>query len=170
MDDNQVGEAIDAVLAAVQQAFTLQGDGDYEAAAEFIGVLMLTDFGNQAVAVDMLLSLGALALRRQITHSRFPSRHVELSVLLARLDAEGNIPWDVGLQMLGDVIVWAASTAGGVRPPLQPLLDQYRDESLVAAAWIASATSLRWASDTTMTPAPIVASDVLGEFADRLQQ
>jgi hypothetical protein len=111
------------------------------------GPLAGAESGAHAVIISWMLDLAGLALRQQVT--RPSPRFFELSSILARLSAGGTMGPDANLEALGAVFTHVAAIAGGVRPPLQPLLDAYWDDGLFRLAGLAITFGLTSLVDLT---------------------
>lgn len=123
-----------------------------------------TDFGYEAAAVAMVLDLAALCWKEHAV--TYPNEHFELAALLAKLAAGNRMNDGSELDAVGDLIVQAASTAGGVRPMLQPLFNKWRGElPLFPLAWLTLTTALNLLCRDTLPP-----TDTINRIADRARR
>jgi hypothetical protein len=106
-----------------------------------------SESGTYAVIVSWMLDLAGLALRLQV--SRPSPMFFELPAILARLSADGTVDPQTDLEGLGAVFTYAAALAGGIRPPIQPLLDAYWNANLFQFAGLAVTFALTSLVDLT---------------------
>ena len=104
--------------------------------------LMLRDavaeLGPTEVA-DGLLDTAAVALRLMVAET---DEALPLDELIERLTVDGAVPGDSG-DLLAHMLTHAAATAGGVRPTVQPTIDQIGPERVLSGAWLATLATIR---------------------------
>lgn len=96
------------------------------------------ELGPEAVARG-LLDGAAVALRRMVAET---DDVLDQDELLRRLAFDGAVPED-NVEVLGKTLGMAAATAGGVRPPFGPLLDDLGPERALFGAWLGALTVIR---------------------------
>jgi hypothetical protein len=79
-----------------------------------------------------LLDSAAVALRRMVAETDEAYEQVEL---LDQLALDGAVPAD-NLDILARMLTLAASTAGGVRPPVEAILAELGPERALFGAWL----------------------------------
>jgi hypothetical protein len=79
-----------------------------------------------------LLDSAAVALRRLVAETDEAYEQIEL---LDQLALDGAVPAD-NLEILARMLTLAASTAGGVRPPVQDILAELGPERALFGAWL----------------------------------
>lgn len=144
----------------VRQALEAQVQRGSRAAAPILDQLR-EDSGAVALAVAMMLDLAGLSLRRQVRTPR--PRFFELPAILARLVSEGSIATGA-IEVMTDMLTYAAAVAGGIRPALQPLLDRYFRVHVLDAAWLTLNTALRATADVTFTPEAALLRCILDDY------
>lgn len=86
-----------------------------------------------------LLDAAAVALRRMVAETDEALDQVEL---LDRLALDGAVPAD-NIDLLARMITVAASTAGGVRPPVEGLVAELGPERALFGAWLTTLSVIR---------------------------
>jgi hypothetical protein len=86
-----------------------------------------------------LLDSAAVALRRMVAETDEAYDQVEL---LDRLALDGAVPAE-NLDILARMLTLAASTAGGVRPPVDGLVAELGPERALFGAWLATLSVIR---------------------------
>lgn len=98
----------------------------------------VSDLGPTEVA-DGLLDTAAVALRLMVAET---DEALPLDELIERLTVDGAVPGD-SADLLAHMLTHAAATAGGVRPTLQPTIDQIGPERALSGAWLATLATIR---------------------------
>lgn len=96
------------------------------------------DNGPEAVAGG-LIDAAAVALRRMVDET---DEAYDREELLERLAVDGAVPSD-SLDVLGLMLTTAASTAGGIRPPVDTLVEQLGPERALFGAWLTALATIR---------------------------
>ena len=86
-----------------------------------------------------LLDAASVALRRMVAET---DETFDRAELVAQLALDGAVP-EENLELLGELLTFAAATAGGVRPPVEVLLATYGLERLVFGAWLTVLTTIK---------------------------
>ena len=94
--------------------------------------------GHDDVA-GALLDAASVALRHMVAET---DETFGRSDLLARLALDGAVP-DENLELLGELLTHAAATAGGVRPPVEPLTATLGVERLIFGSWLTLLTTVK---------------------------
>jgi hypothetical protein len=92
-----------------------------------------------AVVASGLLDAAAIALRRMVADT---DEALHRADLLARLALDGAVP-EEHIELLGEMLTAAAATAGGIRPPIEPLLATHGAERTLFGAWLATLTAVK---------------------------
>jgi len=131
---------------------------DPEAAAGVVGS-GVQEHGAAQVS-QVLLEATAVALRRmvEITDEAF-----DAADLLAKLALDGAVP-EHRLELLTEVLVAAAATAGGIRPSIDAMHQRLGDQDLVFGAWLGTLTGLRVVAMATESTEAEVVEDVVAAF------
>lgn len=98
----------------------------------------VSEHGPEAVAGG-LLDAAAIALRRMVAETDEAYDHDEL---LERLAFDGAVPSD-SVEVLGRMLLLAAATAGGVRPSVDPAVEELGAERALFGAWLAALATVR---------------------------
>ena len=98
----------------------------------------VADLGPEAVTGG-LLDAAAVALRRYVAETDEAYEQVEL---LDRLALDGAVPAD-SIDILARMLTLAASTAGGVRPPVEGLVAELGAEQALFGAWLTTLAVIR---------------------------
>lgn len=96
------------------------------------------DLGPEVIA-SALLDAAAVALRRMVAET---DAALDRAELMARLALDGAVP-EEHIELLGDLLTIAASTAGGIRPPIEPFLTTIGPQQLLFGAWLATLTAVK---------------------------
>jgi hypothetical protein len=104
-----------------------------------------------------LLDSAAVALRRMVSETEEAYDQVEL---LDRLTVDGAVPAD-NIDILARMLTLAASTAGGVRPPVEGLVAELGAERALFGAWLATLSVIRVVSITLERTEVEIAEDIL---------
>src|ERR687898_1339279 len=96
------------------------------------------ELGPEAVAGG-LLDGAAVALRRMVAET---DEAFDLDELLERLAVDGAVAPD-SLDTLGHMLTMAAATAGGVRPSVDPVVEQLGAERALFGAWLTLLATIR---------------------------
>ncbi|HEV7758557.1 MAG TPA: hypothetical protein VGO78_06195 [Acidimicrobiales bacterium] len=86
-----------------------------------------------------LLDTAAVALRLMVAET---DEALPLDELIERLTVDGAVPGD-SADLLAHMLTHAAATAGGVRPTVQPTIDQIGPERVLSGAWLATLAAIR---------------------------
>jgi hypothetical protein len=98
----------------------------------------VADAGPEAVGAA-LLDAAAVALRRMVIET---DEAFEQDELLDRLAFDGAVPTD-SIDVLRRMLALAAATAGGVRPPIDPVVAELGPERALFGAWLTALTAIR---------------------------
>jgi len=98
----------------------------------------VADLGPEEVTGG-LLDAAAVALRRYVAETDEAYEQVEL---LDRLALDGAVPAD-SIDILARMLTLAASTAGGVRPPVEGLVAELGPEQALFGAWLTTLAVIR---------------------------
>jgi hypothetical protein len=98
----------------------------------------VADLGPEEVTGG-LLDAAAVALRRYVAETDEAYEQVEL---LDRLALDGAVPAD-SIDILARMLTLAASTAGGVRPPVEGLVAELGAEQALFGAWLTTLAVIR---------------------------
>jgi hypothetical protein len=98
----------------------------------------VADLGPEEVTGG-LLDAAAVALRRFVAETDEAYEQVEL---LDRLALDGAVPAD-SIDILARMLTLAASTAGGVRPPIEGLVAELGAERALFGAWLTTLAVIR---------------------------
>lgn len=122
----------------IQEALELQIiEGDGEAAARSLQAAIME---HTAVTVgDVLLDLGAIALRRMVLET---DEALVAPDLLSRLALDGAVPED-RIELLTDTMTMAAACAGGIRPSVEALITRIGVEDAMFGLWLGLLTIVR---------------------------
>ena len=86
-----------------------------------------------------LLDAAAVALRRMVAETDEAFEQVEL---LDRLALDGAVPAD-NIDLLARMLTMSASTAGGVRPPIEGIVAELGAERALFGAWLTVLSVIR---------------------------
>ena len=140
----------------LREALELQVlETEAEQAATVIGK-GVAEHGAVPVA-GILLDAGALAFRRMVA---LTDEALDLAELLSQLALDGAIP-DHRIELLQEILTTAAATAGGIRPPVEALLQRLGDQDLLFGAWLGLLTTLRVVSISIEATEAEVVEDIL---------
>jgi hypothetical protein len=117
----------------------------------------VAEHGAEAVAGG-LLDAAAIALRRMVAETDEAYDHAEL---LERLALDGAVS-EGNLDVLGRMLTLAAATAGGVRPPVDPVVADLGAERALFGAWLAALTTIRIVAISLERTEADVTEEVLG--------
>lgn len=141
----------------VREALELQLlDQSPEEAATALGTALQRDVTPAALATG-LLDHAAVALRIMVAGT---DTALDLPELLARMALDGAVP-EHRLDLLGETLTLAAATAGGLRPPVEPLLSRIGPENLLFGAWLAVLTAFKIVSLELERTEPDLLEEVL---------
>jgi len=98
----------------------------------------VTEVGAEEVTAGLLDS-AAVALRRLVAETDEAYDQVEL---LDRLALDGAVPAD-NIDLLARMLTLAASTAGGVRPPVEGVVAELGPERALFGAWLTTLAVIR---------------------------
>jgi hypothetical protein len=98
----------------------------------------VAELGAEEVAGG-LLDGAAVALRRMVAETDEAYDQVEL---LDRLALDGAVPAD-NIDILARMLTLAASTAGGVRPPIEGVVAELGAERTLFGAWLTTLSVIR---------------------------
>jgi hypothetical protein len=104
-----------------------------------------------------LLDSASVALRRMVSETEEAYDQVEL---LDRLALDGAVPAD-NIDILARMLTLAASTAGGVRPPVEGVVAELGAERALFGAWLTTLSVIRVVSITLERTEAEIAEDVL---------
>jgi hypothetical protein len=116
--------------------------------------------GPEAVAGG-LVDAAAIALRRMVAET---DEAYDQEELLERLAFDGAVPAD-SIDILGQFLGLAASTAGGLRPPVDPVVAEVGAERSLFGAWLATLTAIRVVAISLERTEADVADDVVTALA-----
>jgi hypothetical protein len=98
----------------------------------------VSELGAEDVTAGLLDS-AAVALRRMVAETEEAYEQVEL---LDRLALDGAVPAD-NIDILARMLTLAASTAGGVRPPIDGVVAELGAERALFGAWLTTLAVIR---------------------------
>lgn len=104
-----------------------------------------------------LLDSAAVALRRMVAETDEAYDQVEL---LDRLALDGAVPAD-NIDILARMLTLAASTAGGVRPPIEGVVAELGAERALFGAWLTALAVIRVVSLSLERTEVEIAEDVV---------
>jgi hypothetical protein len=104
-----------------------------------------------------LLDSAAVALRLMVSETEEAYDQVEL---LDRLALDGAVPAD-NIDILARMLTLAASTAGGVRPPVDGVVAELGAERALFGAWLATLSVIRVVSITLERTEAEIAEDIV---------
>jgi type III secretion system FlhB-like substrate exporter len=140
----------------VQEALERQVlDHEPEKAAAVIG-RAVTAHGAVSVA-GALIDAAAVALRRMVAAV---DEAYDQAELLSQLALDGAVP-EHRLELLAEMLTTSASTAGGIRPPVDALGQRLGDQDLLFGAWLSLITTLRIVSITLEQTEAELVEDVI---------
>lgn len=143
----------------LREALELQVlETEAEQAATTIGK-GVAEHGAVATA-GILLDAAAIAFRRMVA---LTDEAFDLAELLSQLALDGAVP-EHRLELLQVILTASAATAGGIRPPVDALLNQLGDQDLLFGAWLGLLTALRVASIALEATEAELLEDVLLGF------
>jgi hypothetical protein len=116
----------------------------------------VADMGAEEV-VGGLLDSAAVALRRMVAETDEAYDQVEL---LDRLALDGAVPAD-NIDILARMLTLAASTAGGVRPPVEGIVAELGAERALFGAWLTTLATIRVVSLSLERTEVEIAEDVV---------
>jgi hypothetical protein len=116
----------------------------------------VADLGAEEV-IGGLLDSAAVALRRMVAETDEAYDQVEL---LDRLALDGAVPAD-NIDILARMLTLAASTAGGVRPPVEGIVAELGAERTLFGAWLTTLATIRVVSLSLERTEVEIAEDVL---------
>jgi hypothetical protein len=108
-----------------------------------------------------LLDAAAVALRRMVADTDEVLDQVEL---LDRLALDGAVPAD-NIDILARMLTLAASTAGGVRPPVEGVVAELGAERALFGAWLTTLSVIRVVAISLERTEADVAEEVLAAVA-----
>jgi hypothetical protein len=108
-----------------------------------------------------LLDAAAVALRRMVADTDEVLDQVEL---LDRLALDGAVPAD-NIDILARMLTLAASTAGGVRPPVEGVVAELGSERALFGAWLTTLSVIRVVAISLERTEADVAEEVLAAVA-----
>jgi hypothetical protein len=109
------------------------------------------------LVVGGLIDAAALALRRMVADT---DETLDRSEVLAQLAVTGAVP-EEHLELLGELLTAIAATAGGLRPPIEPLLAGLGAERLLFGAWLATLATIKVVSLSLERTEADVADEIL---------
>lgn len=115
------------------------------------------DLGTVAVA-DGLLDAAAVALRRRVAET---DEALSLDELIDRLTLDGAVPSD-SAELLRQMLMMAAATAGGLRPTLEHLADQIGTERVLSGGWLTALAAVRVVALSLERTEADVVDEILG--------
>jgi hypothetical protein len=116
----------------------------------------VTELGAEDVTAGLLDS-AAVALRRMVAETEEAYEQVEL---LDRLALDGAVPAD-NIDILARMLTLAASTAGGVRPPIDGVVAELGAERALFGAWLTTLAVIRVVSLSLERTEAEIAEEVL---------
>jgi hypothetical protein len=123
---------------ALREALEIQVIEHEPARAALVLRNAVADLGVEEVTAG-LLDASAVALRRYVTETDEAYEQVEL---LDRLALDGAVPAD-SIDILARMLTLAASTAGGVRPPIEGVIAELGPERALVGAWLTMLAVIR---------------------------
>jgi hypothetical protein len=123
---------------ALREALEIQVIEHEPAQAALVLRNAVADLGPEEVTGG-LLDAAAVALRRYVAETDEAYEQVEL---LDRLALDGAVPAD-SIDILARMLTLAASTAGGVRPPVEGLVAELGAEQALFGAWLTTLAVIR---------------------------
>jgi hypothetical protein len=140
----------------IREALEIQVlETDPERAASVIGK-GVQDEGAEPVA-NALLDAAAIALRRMVAGT---DEAYDQASLLAQLALDGAVP-EHRLELLAETLTAAASTAGGIRPPIDALSQRLGQQDLLFGAWLALLTVVKIVSISIEETEAMVVEDIV---------
>jgi hypothetical protein len=115
------------------------------------------EHGANTVA-DSLLDAAAVALRRRVAET---GEALLLDELIDRLTLDGAVPSD-SAELLRQMLMMAAATAGGLRPTLEQLADQIGTELVLSGAWLTTLAAIRVVALSLERTEADVVDEILG--------
>ncbi|HEX6167281.1 MAG TPA: hypothetical protein VFZ30_10865 [Acidimicrobiales bacterium] len=116
----------------------------------------VADLGAEEV-IGGLLDSAAVALRRMVAETDEAYDQVEL---LDRLALDGAVPAD-NIDILARMLMLAAATAGGVRPPVEGIVAELGAERTLFGAWLTTLATIRVVSLSLERTEVEIAEEVL---------
>jgi hypothetical protein len=116
----------------------------------------VAELGAEEVTAGLLDS-AAVALRRMVSETDEAYDQVEL---LDRLALDGAVPAD-NIDILARMLTLAASTAGGVRPPVDGLVVELGPERALFGAWLTALATIRVVSLSLEVTEADIAEDIV---------
>lgn len=116
----------------------------------------VAELGAEDVTAGLLDS-AAVALRRMVAETEEAYEQVEL---LDRLALDGAVPAD-NIDILARMLTLAASTAGGVRPPIDGVVAELGAERALFGAWLTTLAVIRVVSLSLERTEAEIAEEVL---------
>jgi hypothetical protein len=116
----------------------------------------VADLGAEEV-IGGLLDSAAVALRRMVAETDEAYNQVEL---LDRLALDGAVPAD-NIDILARMLMLAAATAGGVRPPVEGIVAELGAERTLFGAWLTTLATIRVVSLSLERTEVEIAEEVL---------
>jgi hypothetical protein len=110
------------------------------------------------VVTGGLLDAAAVALRRMVADTDDVFDQVEL---LDRLALDGAVPAD-NIDILARMLTLAASTAGGVRPPVEGTVAELGAERALFGAWLTTLAVIRVVAISLERTEVDIAEEILG--------
>jgi hypothetical protein len=104
-----------------------------------------------------LLDAAAVALRIMVSETDEAFDQVEL---LDRLALDGAVP-EENIDLLSRLLTFAASTAGGIRPPVGRVIEELGAERALFGAWLTTLSAIRVVAISLERTEADVAEDVL---------
>ncbi|HEY8527736.1 MAG TPA: hypothetical protein VIL48_22410 [Acidimicrobiales bacterium] len=117
----------------------------------------VNEHGAEAVAGE-LVDAAAIALRRMVADT---DEAFEQAELLDRLALDGTIAAE-SIGVVGQMLTVAASTAGGIRPPVGAILLDLGKERGLFGAWMALLTTIRVVAITLERTEADLTEEILG--------
>lgn len=142
---------------ALREAFEIQVIEHEPAQAAVVLRQAVDDRGAVAVA-DGLLDAAAVALRRRVAET---DEALALDELIERLTLDGAVPAD-SADLLRQMLLMAAATAGGLRPTVQEFIDQLGAERVLSGAWLAALAAVRVVALSLERTEAEVVDEILG--------
>jgi hypothetical protein len=117
----------------------------------------VNEHGPEAMAGG-LLDTAAIALRRMVAETDEAYDHREL---MERLAFDGAVPPD-NVEVLSQMLVLAAATAGGIRPSVDAVVADIGAERTLFGAWLAALAAIRVVAMSLERTEADVTEEVLG--------
>lgn len=142
---------------ALREAFEIQVI-EHEPGQAAVVLRQAVDERGAVAVADGLLDAAAVALRRRVAET---DEALALDELIERLTLDGAVPSD-SADLLRQMLLMAAATAGGLRPTVQEFIDQLGAERVLSGAWLAALAAVRVVALSLERTEADVVDEILG--------